>query len=248
MEVSEVKTYFERMVFYYYDFLKTKDLSKLKDELKSFEYEIEKALDNYNTVIIKETMDGINYCLETITRLKEKFNLKFIFLTRHSKAVSNSMNKMITEERKLNRFDSEDLDKLKYMDLYTPLYEYYNTFGGKIIITEELQEYPQKLFQEAFEYSGLIFKKDYLNFQPLSKKVIPEDMIFFQNWYLDCINSNCFENGVTNLKNIVIVDYQDIDLIQKNEIIYKKFVEERNSTKKRIIRTNQVLIAILILS
>ena len=230
MNQPNVQVFHEKMSPIYYEEVLNKHRKvSLEDLTRDHEKLIEKALNENKTVIVKETTDVAPNFLEIIKKWNNKFNMKYVYLTRHPKPVHVSMQKMIDEENKIKRFPDDVMENLANMDLYTPLWDLYKIFGGKVIIAEDLQENPPKIFEEVFDYCNLKFKEEVLTYEPLSKIGIPEEMVYFEKWYSDCINATSMWPGMTDIKSIVIEDIKDVERIKIEEEIYNKFAEERKN-------------------
>jgi len=107
----------------------------------------------------------------------------------------------------------------------------FSKFKGKVVIVEDLQENPTKVFKESFEYCGIPFKEEVLTYEPMIKVGVPDEMKYFQNWYVDCISSTTLRPGVTDISKIVIDDEEANERIKISEEYYMKFIEESKKQK-----------------
>ena len=174
----------------------------------------------------------VNYFTHIIKDWQTKYDINFLYLIRHPLPVYDSLNKRVIEERELARFPTWFVEWFLSTDQYTFLLDAYNLFPGKVIIAEDLQENPSKLFKETFEYFGLSFKEEVLTFEPLEKVGLPKEWEMFKNWYVECFQSSNFKSGITDREKIVIEDESAKEKIRKQEVIYGKFVEERKKQLK----------------
>jgi len=162
---------------------------------------------NIKTVILKDICHIVyDFFLNVVKSWEKKFNTKYIYIVRHPKSRYISLKKMLDEEYKLNRLPFDFLKSLENNEDYRSLWGLYKIFGGKVIISEELQENPTKIFKESFEFCSIKFNEEVLTYEPLNKIGIPEDMEFAKNWYVDAFNSTYFRPGVTNIDSIIIND------------------------------------------
>ena len=112
------------------------------------------------------------------------------------------------------RLKTGQLKKQKYdhyikFETYSYCLDMYKQYGGKILISEKLQQDHVKIFYRSFDYFCLEFDEKFLSFEPLTE--IPEDMGFFADFYSECFKSTKLIEGVTNIDEIVIDDcFKDV--------------------------------------
>ena len=233
MNCQEVAVYSDQFARIHIEEKIMKNNPSTYEELtKDLENQIEKDLSNGKTVIFKSGSFFVkSFYVEIIKKWQSKFNMKFLYLLRHPKSMYISYKKIIDEEFKSERGKDmfEFLKTMSEVEYYSHLWDLYNIFKGKVILTEDLQENPTKVFKESFEYCGLDFKEEVMTYEPLVKIGIPKEMEFFKNWYYECINSTTFKPGVTDIKSIVIEDEKAIERIKISEEFYEKFKEERKT-------------------
>jgi len=188
----------------------------------------DKAILENKVVIIKDFAENITkYFMEPFNSFIKKHDPKIIYLIRHPKPT------YISGLVKLNggevrNYDEDFIKEIKATEIYEIAWDFYAKFPGRIIITEELQEFPNKVFKEVYDYIGLDFKEELLKFEPLNKIGIPEDMLFFKEWYQDCFNSTELKAHKPNLEKVVIENKEELKRIECSTKFYNKFVEERS--------------------
>jgi len=198
--------------------------------IQSVENEIEQAIKNNKIVIFKDTADfTINYFVDILTKWKSKFNIKFIYLLRHPKAAYISYKNKMEHELSLKRLPEEFIKERLDFDYFTPMLSIFHIFGGKVIISEELQEHPKKVFREVFDFCGLDYNENLLTFKPLVEEGIPKRWEFFSFLYDDCYSSTTLRSSISDVSQVVIEDNELIEKINIREEIYNKFVEERKN-------------------
>lgn len=203
--------------------------TKLSAEVltEDLEAKLEESYRKNRTIIFKDLSYSADvFFVDVIKRWKKMFNIKFLFLVRHPKAQYASYQKCLAIERELKRFPYEDLEAMAQFDYYQSLWNLYSTFGGKVVISEDLQADPASVMKEAFEYAGLSFDESFLTYPTLAERGIPDALTFWRPWYTDCINSTCIKKGVTDI-SAVIIDPKDVDRVTSSEGYYKLFVEVR---------------------
>lgn len=217
------EAYFNQIIF--------QKLERTFDDLfKPFEEEVDNAIKNGKTVIIKEMAHSIPLFLDQIKNLLAKYkNSKVIHLVRHPICMYSSYEVCVNHEKELKRGSTELIEYYSTYEYYGPMWKLYNDFQGKVVIAEDLQEQPDKIFQEAFEYAGLSFTKDVLTYDPLIKLGIPEKLQFWKDWYAECFKSSNLKAGKTDLNACKIMNEKLLKQINEVSIgIYEKFVQERN--------------------
>ena len=151
------------------------------------EREIESILNQKKTVIFKDMAWAIKcFFMDVIESWESKFNIKYMYLLRHPKPSWTSYKKLVDEEVETGRFTPEMGKFYESKDYIIKLWELYIVRKGKVIITEDLQEDPPKVFKEAFEFCGLIFRKEVLEYKPLIITGISKEEEAWINWYGEC--------------------------------------------------------------
>ena len=103
----------------------------------------------------------------------------------------------------------------------------YNMFGGRVIISEDLQENPTKVFKEIYDFCELEFKEELLTFKPLIEEGLPQRWEFLKHYYDDSFNSTTLRPGVTDISKLIVDDKEAVDRIKISELVYNKLKEER---------------------
>jgi len=199
--------------------------------VKEVEIQIEKTLKDGKTVIFKDTGDfTITFFEDILKKWNTKFNTKFMYLVRHPLTTYVSFKqKMDHEINELKRFPLEWLLERLNMDYYTSLLKLYEVFGGKVVISEDLQENPTKVFKEIYDYCGLEFKEELLTFKPLIQEGLPKRWEFLKHFYDECFNSTTLRAGVTDMSKLVVEDKEVLEQIKIREEVYNKLKEVRKN-------------------
>lgn len=124
-------------------------------------------------------------------------------------------------EFKLGKFSEECYTYHLNLETYSYCWDMYEKFGGKILVSEELQVNSLIVFKQSFKFFEMEFDEKYLNYDPLTE--IPEDMKFFENFYRVCFESTCFIEGKTDIDSIVIDD-QNKEMVESSMEFYNKFI------------------------
>lgn len=199
--------------------------------LEQLEKKFDDAINSDKTVVLKDmaVIVQVEY-FHIIRQWKQKYNMKFMYLLRHPKPQYVSHEKAIAFEKTRKVFPDEALDSAIKQQVYKPIWDAYSEFNGHIVIAEDIQRNPHHVFKEAFQYADLEFNDRYLQYEKLTEKGLPEDWMFWQHWYTDCITSTGIRTGVTDLSSIVITDESAIKQIAESEEYYFKFVSARDAS------------------
>ncbi len=208
---------------------KSGDPTPLNDIIQKFADKVLEEMNSYELVLLKDlACCVIEYLGEEITaNFMKRFSPKIIYLVRHPKPQYVSLMKCVEKERTLKRIPEEILEDYPTMERYEKVWNFYKKYPGKIIIAEDLQTEPLKTFKEVYDYMGLEFNEDYLKFEPLKTKKIPENMQYWDLWYENCLSSTEFKVGVTDIDSIKIEDEGVSKRIEKEIKFYDMFIDER---------------------
>eukprot|EP00340_Litonotus_pictus_P002420 CAMPEP_0170518782 /NCGR_PEP_ID=MMETSP0209-20121228/4398_1 /TAXON_ID=665100 ORGANISM="Litonotus pictus, Strain P1" /NCGR_SAMPLE_ID=MMETSP0209 /ASSEMBLY_ACC=CAM_ASM_000301 /LENGTH=129 /DNA_ID=CAMNT_0010804467 /DNA_START=421 /DNA_END=810 /DNA_ORIENTATION=- len=117
--------------------------------------------------------------------------------------------------------------------LHKPLWELYQKIKGRILITEDFQEEPNRAIKELHEYIGMEFKEEYLKFKPLIEEGIPEEWKYINlQWYDTALTSSELKPGKTDPETIKIDDEEVNKAADSQMKYYHHFLE---ATKKESI-------------
>lgn len=193
--------------------------------LPAIEMELDDHIKQGKTVVVKDHAFIIEKSFSAAIRSWiSKYNMRILYLVRHPKARHASFEKaFICERATRNVMSEESCDELLYTQVYKPLWDMYEEFGGEVVIAEYLQADPEKVMRRAFAYAGLDFQSQYLQYKKLADTGIPPDWQYFQHWYTECFNSTAIRRGVTDLSSIVIESERGKSLVAESEQYYTKF-------------------------
>ena len=202
-------------------------IKEIEMSIRNLENRIEEALKQNKIVILKDIANVlITFFMDLLIKWKDKFDTKFMYLLRHPKPRYISYQKIMDQESRLTQ---DYKIKAKKFNFYTSVWDLYQTFNGRIIIAEELQENPSNFFKKTFEYCGLPFSKEILNYEPLMTIGIPEEMnlSFGKTWYEKSLSGTSFEPQKVNIDKIIIEDGEVRERLKKEEKIYNRFLNEK---------------------
>eukprot|EP00340_Litonotus_pictus_P002730 CAMPEP_0170525804 /NCGR_PEP_ID=MMETSP0209-20121228/11244_1 /TAXON_ID=665100 ORGANISM="Litonotus pictus, Strain P1" /NCGR_SAMPLE_ID=MMETSP0209 /ASSEMBLY_ACC=CAM_ASM_000301 /LENGTH=232 /DNA_ID=CAMNT_0010815257 /DNA_START=111 /DNA_END=809 /DNA_ORIENTATION=+ len=198
---------------------------KKEDFIKYIESKITQAENKDKFLLIKEITDNPKEHFQDIVyKIAETRPVKFVYMARHPKAAYSSYHRKLKTEIEAKE---EIIEAKKAIPMYQPLWDMYEKHKGKIVITEDLQEEPNRVIKELYEYIGMEFKEEYLKFKPLEEEGIPEDWKFLDlKWYDVALTSTEIKPGKTDLSKIEIDDEKIIEVVRTETPYYEKLVEE----------------------
>jgi len=206
---------------------KTMDLINGSGEecIRQLEEKFDEAISMGKTIVLKDmaTIVQVEY-FDIIRRWNQKYNMKFMYLVRHPKAQYTSLEKAIALEKTLKRIPDSYWDSWLQRQWYKPIWDVYLEFNGHIVIAEDLQRDPHHTLRQAFAYADIKFSDEYLQFEKLADKGIPEDWKFGQLWYTDCLNSTSIRSGVTDLSAIKLTSELAVRQVTESDTYYMNFL------------------------
>jgi len=151
-------------------------------------------------------------------------------MIRHPKPMFSSFLRILQQDLQEGFLDSNFVAEKMCLPFYEMAWNFYLKYSGRIILVEDLQEFPEMKVKEVYDYLGLEFKEEYLSYEPLSKIGIPEDLKYFQSWYKECFTSTEIKKSKLDLSSLVITNKMAIEAIEKSMAYYEKFVDASNKT------------------
>lgn len=195
---------------------------KPKEEiLKKVEKMLKDECENYEMIFLKEINHAIYFDLLPI--LSSKYDMKIMYLVRHPKPQFISLLKAINREIESNGTENITEDLKNYwltMNEYEILWDLYKVFPGKIVITEQMQENPQKTFKEIYDFFNLEWSDSYLTFPKVDvESELSNDSKKWVSFYSEAINSTEFKTSKIDV-NSIILDNIDYTSNEKERILY----------------------------
>jgi len=197
----------------------------IEDLIKYVESKILQAEKEDKFLLIKDMADiPKEYFIDVISKIAETRPVKYVYLARQPKAAYSSLLRKLRSEKKATE---EIVDALKALPIYQSLWEMYGNHKGKVVIAEDLQEEPNRIIKELYEYIGMEFKEEYLRFKPLTEEEVPEDWKYVDlQWYDVALSSTEIKPGKTDISKIEIDDEKLIEAVRTQTPYYEKFIEE----------------------
>lgn len=211
--------------FYYGEKLFKKSERTLENWLEEFSSKIDNYINEGFTVIVKDM--SFVYLVDFGSLIDDwikKYNPKFLHMVRHPKARLSSFKLKLDYEFKTKQFEPEIYNYCLYQETYQNCLDMYNKYGGKVLISENLQHDPINVFKKSFEFFGLEFNESFLTYEPI--KDIPEDLYvpFLENYHKVCFESTSFKTEVTDIDAIKLDPSFD-DVLAISTSIYNKLKE-----------------------
>ena len=195
-----------------------------EEHICQLEKNFDEAISMGKTIVLKDMAFIAQKYFDIIRRWNQKYNMKFMYLVRHPKAQYTSLEKAIALEKTLKRIPDSYWDSWLQRQWYKPIWDVYLEFNGHIVIAEDLQRDPHHTLRQAFAYADIKFSDEYLQFEKLADKGIPEDWKFGQLWYTDCLNSTSIRSGVTDLSAIKLTSELAVRQVTESDTYYMNFL------------------------
>lgn len=192
---------------------------------EEFDRKIHDEISQGYKIIVKDmSFIMLQHFNSQIEKWIQKNNPKLLHLARHPKARFISFKKGMDGQLKQGKFTEECYSYHLNLETYSFCWQMYEKYGGKILVSEELQSNSKTVFEKSFKYFDIEFDEKYLKYEPME---IPEEMKYFEIFYKTCFESTCFQEGKTDVDSIVIEDSYK-DMVESSMEFYNKFVNSTN--------------------
>eukprot|EP00340_Litonotus_pictus_P007453 CAMPEP_0170536016 /NCGR_PEP_ID=MMETSP0209-20121228/101918_1 /TAXON_ID=665100 ORGANISM="Litonotus pictus, Strain P1" /NCGR_SAMPLE_ID=MMETSP0209 /ASSEMBLY_ACC=CAM_ASM_000301 /LENGTH=152 /DNA_ID=CAMNT_0010837341 /DNA_START=414 /DNA_END=869 /DNA_ORIENTATION=+ len=148
--------------------------------------------------------------------------MKQIYLIRHPKPTYKSFyNKLDIDHNNPEKLITFE----KNYDHYQVTWEFFQKYPGKVVIAEDLQEDPDQIVKECYEYCGLNFSEEFLSFDNKdSDSVGNEWKCIDKSYYQEALSSTCIKKEKVDIEKIEVNDFTK-KRAEAQLPYYQKFVE-----------------------